>query len=249
MIQRIKVKLPVLILCLFGLTLVMVSPVLALTCMPGGYYKETRKPCDPAKLGNPTPRNYKLRSKEQVPIGSIIKNKQKYGNDQQIQKLQAQIAELQGQRDGFKERLIIACEQALLARANVLSVTDSMWELHESAVMTCNPTTRICTSPSSGYVGPLYLLDGIAQCAGTSNNCPQGHANRRGERAVTSVTRQLGRIFGITKYRSTRLSDSLIQRGQRNVAENDPVQCTGPRGENDVPLFDRAGPGGQRVPY
>ena len=91
MTRRIKVKSPVLILCLFGLTLMTVTPVLALTCMPGGYYKETGKPCDPSKY--PTPRNYKLHSKEQAPIGSIIKNKQKYGNDQQIQNMQTQTDE------------------------------------------------------------------------------------------------------------------------------------------------------------
>ena len=94
MTQRIKVKLPVFILCLFGLTLITVSPVLALTCMPGGYYKETRTPCDPAKLGLPTPRNSDLGQKKQRSVGRILQKKQKNYDDQQVQRLQRENGDL-----------------------------------------------------------------------------------------------------------------------------------------------------------
>jgi hypothetical protein len=94
MLQKLKITTYVFILCLFGLTLMTVTPVLALTCMPGGYYKETRTPCDPAKLGLPTPRNSDLGQKKQRSVGRILQKKQKNYDDQQVQRLQRENGDL-----------------------------------------------------------------------------------------------------------------------------------------------------------
>lgn len=103
MLQKLKITTYVFILCLFGLTLITVTPVLALTCMPGGYYKETRTPCDPAKLGLPTPRNSDLGQKQQRSVGRILQKKQKNYDEQQIQRLQQEI-------DNLKNDLLFLCE-------------------------------------------------------------------------------------------------------------------------------------------
>ena len=77
--------------------------------MPGGYYKETRTPCDPAKLGLPTPRNSDLGQKQQRSVGRILQKKQKNYDDQQVQKLQAENATLKAINGRYLRRISSAC--------------------------------------------------------------------------------------------------------------------------------------------